>query len=197
MNTDVAITRAAEGFPRRAFTVDDISRMIDAGVISEDERFELIEGEIVMMASKGIAHERIKSALIIAVVRTLPDDLTVGVEATLRLTDRTMLEPDLAVFPKTLFKKSASGFAQLDPGEALLVIEVAVSSLAYDKGLKARLYAHHKVREFWVIDANERTTWVHTDPSGDGWSSIVEHGPQDVLTTAALPGFAIRLDEID
>lgn len=90
-----------------------------------------------------------------------------------------------------------SGFAQLDPGEALLVIEVAVSSLAYDNGLKTRLYARHKVREFWVIDANERTTWVHTGPSGDGWSSIVEHGPNDALTAAALPGFSVRLDEID
>lgn len=197
MNMNVAVTRAAEGFPRRAFTVDDISRMMDAGVISEDEKFELIEGEIVMMAAKGVAHERIKSALVIAIARALPDDLTLGVEATLRLTDRTMLEPDLAVFPKTVFKKSASGFAQLDPGEALLVIEIAVSSLAYDKGLKARLYARHQVREFWVIDANARTAWVHTGPSGDGWSSIVEHGPQDTLTTAVLPGFTVLLGETD
>ncbi len=197
MNMNVAATRAAEGFPRRAFTVDGISRMIDAGIISEDEKFELIEGEIVMMAAKAIAHERIRSVLNIAIVRALPGDLTLGVATTLRLTDNTMLEPDLAVFPKTLFKKSVSGFAQLDPGEALLVVEVAVSSLAYDKGLKARLYGRHKVREFWVIDANARTTWVHTGPSGDGWSSIVEHGPQDVLTTAALPGFSVRLAEID
>lgn len=115
MNMNVAVTRAAEGFPRRAFTVDDISRMMDAGIISEDEKFELIEEEIVMRAAKDAAHERIKSALTTAVVRALPDDLTLGVEATLRLTDTTMLEPDLAVFPKTLFKKSASGFAQLDP----------------------------------------------------------------------------------
>ena len=47
-----------------------------------------------------------------------------------------------------------------------------------------------------MIDANERTTWVHTGPSGDGWSSIVERGPQDALTTTALPGFSIRLGEI-
>jgi hypothetical protein len=72
----VAATTAAEGFPRRAFTVEDISRMMEAGVLGEDEKFELIEGEIVMMASKGIAHERIKSALNIAVVRALPDHLT-------------------------------------------------------------------------------------------------------------------------
>jgi Uma2 family endonuclease len=193
---NVAVTTAAEGFPRRAFTVEDIARMIEAGIIGEDEKFELIEGEIVMMAAKGIAHERIKSALNIAVVRALPDHLTVGVEATLRLTDTIMLEPDIAVFPKELFKKSAAGFARLDPGEAHLVIEVAVSSLAYDKGLKARLYARHCVREFWVIDANELTTFVHTGPSGDGWSSIVRWGPDDALTTTALPGLSIRLGEI-
>jgi Uma2 family endonuclease len=194
---NVAVTTAAEGFPRRTFTVDDISRMMEAGIIGEDEKFELIEGEIVMMAAKGIAHERIKSALNIAVVRALPDHLTVGVEATLRLTNTIMLEPDIAVFPKEVFKKSAAGFAQLDPGEAQLVIEVAASSMAYDKGLKARLYARHWVREFWVIDANELVTWVHTVPEGDGWASIVQRGAQEPLTTPTLPGLSILLGEID
>ena len=193
---NVAVTTAAEGFPRRAFTVEDVSRMMEAGVIRENEKFELIEGEIVMMAAKGVAHERIKSALIVAVVRALPDHLTVAVEATLRLTNTIMLEPDIAVFPKEVFKRSVNGFAQLDPGEAHLVIEVAASSLDYDKGLKARLYARHRVKEFWVIDANERTAWVHTGPTGDGWSSIIERHPQDALTTPALPGLSIRLGEI-
>lgn len=193
---NVAVTTAAEGFPRRAFTVGDVSRMIEAGVIHEDEKFELVEGEIVMMAAKGIAHERIKSALTVGVSRALPDGLTIGVEATLRLSDMTMLEPDVAVFSKEVFRRSTT-FAQLDPGEAHLVIEVAVSSLAYDKGLKARLYARYGVREFWVIDASTRSTWMHAGPSGDGWSSITERGPQDALTTPALPGFSIRLGEID
>ena len=89
--------------------------MIDAGVIREDEKFELIEGEIVMMAAKGVAHERIKSALTVAIARALPGHLTVGVETTLRLSNTIMLEPDIAVFPKDLFKKSVTGFAQLDP----------------------------------------------------------------------------------
>jgi Uma2 family endonuclease len=182
---NVAVTTAAEGFPRRAFTVDDITRMIEAGVIGEDEKFELIEGEIVMMAAKGLAHELIKSALTVAVARALPDHLTLGIEITLRLTDTVMLEPDIAVFPKELFRKSSTGFARLDPGEADLVIEVGASSLAYDKGLKARLYARHRVRNF-----------VHTGPSSEEWSSIVKCGPQDALTTSALPGFSMRLGEI-
>jgi Uma2 family endonuclease len=192
---NVAVTTAAEGFPRRAFTVEDISRMIDAGVIREDERFELVEGEIVMMAAKGIAHERIKSALTVAISRALPDHLTIAVEATLQLSDTIMLEPDVAVFPKALFEKTTS-FVRLDRGEAHLIIEVAASSLAYDKDLKARLYARHGVREFWVIDAHSRSTWVHTGPSGDGWSSIAKRGPEDSLTTPALPGFSLRLGAI-
>jgi len=193
---NIAVTKAAEGFPRRAFTVEDVARMIDVGIIGEDEKFELVEGEVVMMAAKGLAHELIKSALTVAVARALPDDLTMGVETTLRLTDTVMLEPDIAVFPKELFRKSPGRFAQLEPDEALLVIEVAASSLAYDMGLKARLYARHRGREFWVVDANERSAWVHTGASGDGWSSVIKRGPDDVLTTLALPGFSIRLRDI-
>ncbi len=194
---NVAITRAAEGFPRRAFSVDDIRRMMEAGVIGEDEKFELIEGEIVMAAAKGIVHERIKAALVRAIIRVLPDDLDLGVEATLRLSDKIMVEPDIAVFPRTVLRHAVSGFAQLDPGEARLVIEVAVSSLAYDKDLKARLYARHGIREFWVIDANARVTWIHTGPSGESWSCIVERGPQEPLKSDGLPGFSVRLADID
>src|ERR1051326_725634 len=117
---NVAVTTAAEGFPRRAFTVEDISRMIAAGVIHEEERFELVEGEIVMMAAKGVAHERIKSALTVAISRALPAHLTIAVEATLRLSDTLMLEPDVAVFAKALFSKSTS-FVHLDRGDGLLI----------------------------------------------------------------------------
>jgi Uma2 family endonuclease len=58
------------------------------------------------------------------------------------------------------------------------------------------LYAKLGVQEFWVIDANERRTFVHTGPTADGWSSILERGPDEVLTTPALPGFAFKLGDI-
>ena len=79
----------------------------------------------------------------------------------------------------------------------MLAIEVAASSLAYDRGPKARLYARHRVQEFWVVDANERITWIHTGPTDDGWSSIVERGPNETLTTPTLPNFKIKLGGID
>lgn len=191
---NVAITRAAEGLPRRAFSVDDIRRMIDAGVLGEDEKFELIGGEIVMMAAKGFAHELVKNALTLAIARILPATSTFGVENSLQFADDVLVEPDVAVILRAGFKQSPQRFIQ--PTDVQLIIEIAASSLSYDRGLKARVYARHRIREFWVIDANERTTWIHTEPSGETWSSIVERGPGDALTTPALPGFSIRLGEI-
>jgi Uma2 family endonuclease len=193
---NIALTRAADGLPRRAFTVHDIRRMVEAGIVREDESFELVDGDLVMMAAKGYAHELIKRILNVAIVHALPDDMTLAPESTLQFTDNTLLEPDLAVFKKSAAIRSEANFTLIRSGDILLAIEVAASSLSYDKGLKARLYARHRVQEFWVIDANERTTWIHTGPSGEEWSSILERAPTDLLTASVLPNFSIRLADI-
>src|SRR5271157_6300492 len=184
------VTRAAEGFDRRSFTVDEILRMQDAGIISEDENFELIEGEIVPMQAKTHVHELIKSALTLGVTRALPDRLWFGVETTLYLSANTFVEPDLAVYPKGIKLEEVKG------SDILLAIEVAVTSLAYDRGLKASLYARHGVNELWVIDAERRRTFVHSGPGSAGWRTITERGRDEALTLAALPGFSAHLGSI-
>ena len=194
---NIAVTYPAPGLPpRRAFSVDDIRRMIEAGVIGEDERIELVEGEIVVMAAKSYAHEIVKNALIKAVIRAADPNLEVGVETTIQFSTGILLEPDIAVLRLDQLVKSDAGFVSIQQGGCSLIIEVSVSSLGYDKGRKAALYARLGVREFWVVDANERHAFVHTGPSGDSWSSIVERGPDDVLTTPALPGFSLKLSDI-
>ena len=193
---NIAVTRAAEGFPRRAFTVDDISRMMEAGVIGEDENFELIEGDLVVMAAKHVGHDGIKNALNMALARTAPDGVFIAIECSLQLAKDILVEPDIAVISRAVYAAERKSFARPRPEDVPLLIEVAASSPAYDRGVKARLYARHGIREFWVIDADRRVTYVHTGPSGETWSSIVERGPQDVLTTLAVPGFSIRLADI-
>jgi Uma2 family endonuclease len=131
------VTRAAEGFDRRSFTVAEILRMQDAGIISDDENFELIEG-----------------------ARSLPDPLWLGVASTIYLSANTFVEPDLVVYPRGIKLEEVKG------SDILLAIEVALTSLAYDRGLKARLYASHGVNELWVIDADRRRTFVHSSPEG-------------------------------
>jgi Uma2 family endonuclease len=184
------VTRAAEGFDRRSFTVDEILRMQDAGIISEEENFELIEGEIVPMQAKTHIHELIKSALNIGIARALPERLWLGVETTIYLTANTVVEPDLVIYARGIKLEEVKG------SDILLAIEVAATSLAYDLGLKARLYARHGVNELWVIDAERRRTYIHTGPGRTGWRTIVERSPDEVLTLAALPGFSVRLGSI-
>ena len=194
---NVAWTKAAEGLPRRAFTAEDLRRMIDAGIIGEDERIELIEGEFVVMAAKGYAHEFVRLALAQLMSDARPKGVWVASEPTVQFADNSVLEPDIVVFPRSSLMQSNAGFIRLAEGGLLLVVEIAVTSLRRDKTRKAPLYARQGVRELWVVDANQRKAWVYTGPTADGWSSTVEVGPQDMLTTPAVPGLAIKLGELE
>jgi Uma2 family endonuclease len=184
------VTRAAEGFDRRAFTVEEILRMQEAGIISEDENFELIEGEIVPMQAKTHVHELIKSTLNLGLARALPDNLWLGVESTMYLSRNTFVEPDLVVYPRGLRLEDVKG------SDILLAIEVALTSLKYDRGLKAQIYSRYGVRELWVIDASRRRAYLHTGPRDGGWQSVVERGSDDALSCAAVPGFSVTLGSI-
>jgi Uma2 family endonuclease len=194
---NIAVKYPAPGLPpRRAFSVDDIRRMIEAGVLGENERIELVEGEVVVMAAKGYSHEIVKTAVLRALILAAPAHVQVGVEMSIQFSEGILLEPDIAVIPAERLLRSDAEFVSVEQGGCSLIIEVAASSLGYDKGRKAALYARLGVQEFWVINANERRTWIHTGPTGDGWSSVVERGPDDVLATPAVPGFALKLSDI-
>src|ERR1043165_8671247 len=194
---NVAWTRAAEGLPRRAFTADDLRRMIDAGIIREDERIELIEGEFVVMAAKGYAHEFVRLALVELLSDARPKGVRVASEPTVQFADNSVVEPDIAVFPRSSMMRSNAGFVRLTDGSSLLLVEIAVTSLRDDKTRKASLYARQGIRELWVVDANQRKSWIYTGPTADGWSSTVEVGPQDPLTTPAMPGLVIKLGDLE
>jgi len=194
---NIAVTYPAPGLPpRRAFNVDDIRRMIEVGVLHESERIELIEGELVVMAAKSVAHDHIQNALNLALSKAVSDGLYVGNGSTLQLAEDVLVEPDIAVISRAIYKADPTSFARPTADDVLLVVEISLSSLTYDRKTKARLYARHGIREYWVIDANERRTFVHTGPTADGWSSIAERGPDDVLTTPAVPSFAFKLGDL-
>ena len=91
---------AAEGLPRRRFTVAELQQMTAAGILDEDERIELIGGEIVPMSPKGDHHEILKAALNLYWAGKLPGDLMFVTETTFRLTPDTYLEPDFVLYPK-------------------------------------------------------------------------------------------------
>src|SRR5258708_2570942 len=114
---NIAVARIVDDLPpRRAFTVEDLRRMIEIGVLAEDERIELIGGDLFVMAAKGYAHEIIKKALVRGMVRAAPDGVEIGVEMTIQFAEDVLLEPDIAVFPRSSQKRSAAGFVVLDQG---------------------------------------------------------------------------------
>ena len=180
-------TRFAEGLRRRVFTAAEILRLQEAGIIGEEENFELVEGEIVPIPAKTHRHELIKSALVAELVRALPLHLWLGVESTICLSRRTLLEPDLVIYPRGLKLEEVKG------ADIVLAVEVAAASLSYDLGLKAKLYARYGLGELWVIDADRSQTHVHREPSRKGWGSIAVYPAPQPLTHPALPDFALSL----
>ena len=184
-------TRAAEGLPRRRFTVQEIEAFVEAGVMAENERFELIGGEIVPMSPKGMRHERIKMWLNEFLIRNLPRSFATNPETTFRLSEDTFLEPDFVVFER------ASGLEGLAGGTCLLAIEIGVSSLAYDGGRKAKIYAAFGVKELWVIDGRKLTMRVFREPGADGYASVQDFTAEQTLEPLALGGFGVRLADYD
>ena len=165
--------------------------MIRAGIIAENERIELIGGEVVPMSAKGSHHESVKAALNRFWVPVLSDDVSYITETTLWIGDRDFLEPDFVFWPRTVAIKD------LSISVIQLLVEAADSSLAYDRGRKATIYAKLGLREYWVIDAVQLTTRVHRDPVGDTFASIEDCAPGDLLSPRELPALAVRLSGLE
>jgi Uma2 family endonuclease len=192
MGSVARVTSAAEGLPRRRFTVAEVEAMVAAGVMEEDERVELIGGELVPMSPKGNHHEVMKRALLDRWIRARPVEIHVAPETTFRLSEDTYLEPDIVIYPR------ASGIKGLSANNVLLVVEIADSSLRYDIGRKAALYASFRIRELWVIDAARLTTRVFREPTADTYRDVRDFGPADPLTPLIAPAaFALRLDDLE
>jgi Uma2 family endonuclease len=191
MSSAARVTTAAEGLPRRRFTVAEVEAMVAAGVMKEHERVELIGGELVPMSPKGSRHEVVKKALNRRWMHRIPDDIDLIPETTFRLSEDTYVEPDFVIYPL------GTPFEQLRAGDVLLVVEIAASSLSYDMGRKATLYAAFGVRELWVIDAVNLTTRVFREPSEKGYRDARNFAASDLLSPLfAPPAFALRLDEL-
>jgi Uma2 family endonuclease len=184
-------TLAAEGLPRRPWTLTDIRRMMAAGIIGEHERFELIGGEIVPMSPKGIQHETLKMNLNRFWAKQLPAGLNMLTETTLYVSETEFREPDFVFWPSSIPVKD------LKPPVIQLLVEVADTSLLYDTTAKARAYAGFGIVEYWVIDAVRLVTHVHREPDAGGYRRIRQLGPKALLKPQQLPVLSLRLADLD
>ena len=175
---------------RHRFTVDDVLRMIETGILPEKAHVVLRDGELIDMPSEGARHSNVKSDLIQLVAAQSYGKYRVGADTPLRLTDHEWPEPDLFVLPKTIRPAEARG------PDTLLVIEVADTSLKDDLGENAVLYASHGVREYWVLDLVNGVIHAHT-LGADGTYSAPRRVPADDAVSATLaPELSVRLADI-
>jgi Uma2 family endonuclease len=184
------VTQAAEGLERRRWTVAEIEAMVVAGIIDENERFELIDGEVVPMSPKGIRHERVKISLNKWWMKRLPTGIELAQETTFRLNEANFLEPDFVFFAST------TKLADLKPANTLLAVEVSDSTLRHDSGRKAKLYACHAVVELWVIDVESLQTHIFTRPSEEGYLERRVVEPSYVLAPRFAPEISVKMGEL-
>ncbi len=173
---------------RRALTVAEYHRMGEVGILTEGDRVELIEGELVAMAPIGSEHSGTVNALTRLLVEIVGDWGVVAVQNPVQLDDLTEPEPEFAVLkPRPDYYRRATPRAD----DVLLLIEVADFSLAYDRAVKRSLYARHGIPEFWIVNLTAGEVEVCRTPTGDNYASVLHVGREAILEFVLLPGAAI------
>lgn len=179
-----------EDAPRLKFTLSDVRAMAQAGLLDDRVHYEVIEGEIVPMMAPNPPHTRMKRWLGEKLTVALAGQFWVDVESPFYLEeDGDYTIPDIQIYPRDFDVDEARG------PDALLIVEIANSSVAQDRGRKARLYARHGVREYWVINAKTRVAHVFREPSEGRFGSEAVVGPEEELAPMLLAGVRLRLGE--
>jgi Uma2 family endonuclease len=180
--------------PRRhRLTVSDYYRMAEVGILAPDARVELIEGEIFDMAPPGSLHASTVHRLNKILVHATGDDALVLVQNPVRLSELSEPQPDLA-----LLRDREDFYARKHPGPAdvLLVVEVADSSLRFDRETKAALYAAHGIPEMWLVDLRGRRLIRQRAPQEGVYMQVDEPDLDLPLEISGLPGVAIDLQQL-
>jgi Uma2 family endonuclease len=174
-------------------SIDRYEKMAAAGVLTRDDRVELIEGEILEMASIGTRHGSAAGRLLKRLILAVGDEAIVRAENPLNLGTLSQPQPDLL-----LLRPRADDYVDSRPGpqDVLLVIEVSDTTLDFDQGTKRSLYARFQIREYWVVDINDRRLIGHSRPNDGDFGDIVEYGLEDELSPQALPNVRIAVREL-
>jgi Uma2 family endonuclease len=178
---------------RRPFTADEYMRMVEVGILGKDERIELIRGEILTMSPIGPRHCAFVDAFNYLLVTALGERAWVRVQGTVWLFADTMPEPDL-----TIFRRRGRSYREAHPmpQDILFIIEVADTSLTYDRRAKLALYAEAGIPEYWVVDADAEAIEVHREPEGQRYRHSTRVTGTATVSPLAFPDAVLRLPDI-
>ena len=155
----------------------------------EDERVELLRGALVAMSPQGTRHAHVIARLVRLLIQRLGPDVDVRCRMPFAAGADSVPEPDIAVVP-------AMDYSTFIPDRALLVVEVADSSLRKDRILKAEVYAEAGVPEYWLVDLAHDAVEVRTLPADGKYTRTDILGPTDAIRPAAFPDVELAVREI-
>ena len=179
---------------RRKVDVDAYHLMAEAGVFGHEKRIELIEGDVIDMAPIGQEHEGIVARLNELLVLACAGRAIVSPQNSVRLDRMSEPQPDLAVLRRRSDYYTTGQRAS--PADVLLLIEVADSSLRYDRTVKLALYARSGIREYWIVDVKKHSITVHRLPEASTYRDITSHEFGEALTLSLMPEIVITLDRV-
>ncbi|HYN76267.1 MAG TPA: Uma2 family endonuclease [Lamprocystis sp. (in: g-proteobacteria)] len=177
--------------PLHHWTRAEYERMVESGAFKPGARFELLDGEIIAMSPQGPQHVTSVQLVAEALRERLPPGCVVRVQAPIALDDDSEPEPDICVV-----RGQIRDYARSHPSAALLVIEVADSSLEHDRTDKARAYARNEIPEYWVINVKERIIEVYTQPWPTGYGCKTIRSEQDFITSASVAVVQLAVVEL-
>ncbi|MBM3128340.1 MAG: Uma2 family endonuclease [Chloroflexi bacterium] len=178
---------------RRLFTTDDYHRMLQNGVLTEDDRVELIEGEVLAMSPIGSRHAACVKRLNRLLARGVGTRAIVSVQDPIHLSARSEPQPDLALLqPRNDFYVDAHP----EPEDVLLVIEVAESSQDFDRATKIPLYAQAGISEVWLVDLASDCIQTYSQPSARGYGEIHQLWRGQTAACQAFPDAPIPVTDI-
>ena len=194
MTTSVVAPHVDTQPRRRLFTVDEYYAMADAGILTRDERVELIDGEIIVMAPIGNEHAAsVDIGTDLFAPLMVAERATVRVQAHLHLSERSQPEPDLMLLKRRddFYRHQAP-----DADDVLLLVEVADSSLSYDRSVKLALYARFNIPEVWIANIPARVIEVYTDPNDGEYATSRICRPGETVTPTAFDDMHLPVSRI-
>jgi Uma2 family endonuclease len=178
---------------RHRFTAREHRAMGEAGVLGEDDRVELVDGEIVDMAPIGSRHLSCVVALTHLLVERAQGRYFVSVQNPVRLSERDEPQWDLTLLRR---KPDPAASGPPDAEDVLAVVEVSDTTLCYDRNVKQPLYARARISEAWVIDLKAGNVEVHSEPVPDGYRESRSFGSGDRVASGIAEGFSVPVDEV-
>ena len=177
----------------RPFTVEEYHKMIDVGILCEDDRVELVGGEIIKMSPIGSRHAGCVNRLNQLFVSRLGNKVIVSVRNPINLSVVSEPEPDVALL-RHRDDFYAAGHAE--PADVYLIVEVCETTLDFDRNMKLPEYAQAGIREAWLVILGEASIEVYREPTANGYRSNTKLWRGDQISSAAFPGLEFTVNEI-